>query len=182
MKIHIFGASASGVTTLGVQLSKELKVPYYDSDEFFWLKTAVPFTAKRDPKIRNKMISEQLNNNQDFILGGSIIHWGENVFPDFDLIVFLYLSPKIRMERLKSREMQRYGEIIILDPERKEQYEKFIAWAEDYDHDSGIAERTFKAHKEWLSIQENSRIIEITKNLEVSEKIQLILEEIKKLS
>ncbi|WP_228410094.1 shikimate kinase [Chryseobacterium viscerum] len=35
MKIHIFGASGSGVTTLGKALSEELNLEYFDSDDFF---------------------------------------------------------------------------------------------------------------------------------------------------
>ncbi|CAC9976206.1 hypothetical protein FLAPXU55_03930 [Flavobacterium panici] len=39
MKIHIFGASESGVTTAGEALSKKLDIPYFDSDTYFWEKT-----------------------------------------------------------------------------------------------------------------------------------------------
>ena len=41
--------------------------------------------------------------DENWILGGSIIHWGENLFPEFDLIVFLWLPPEIRLKRLKER-------------------------------------------------------------------------------
>lgn len=35
MKIHIFGASGSGVTTLGNALANQLNIPYFDSDHYF---------------------------------------------------------------------------------------------------------------------------------------------------
>ncbi|CAI8903162.1 hypothetical protein EMIT036CA2_50372 [Chryseobacterium sp. IT-36CA2] len=35
MRIHIFGASGSGVTTLGKALSEKLNIEYLDSDDFF---------------------------------------------------------------------------------------------------------------------------------------------------
>jgi len=53
MKIHLFGASASGVTTLGHALAKKINIPYFDSNEYFWLPSEIPFALKRDPQKRN---------------------------------------------------------------------------------------------------------------------------------
>ncbi|MEM6738348.1 MAG: shikimate kinase [Bacteroidota bacterium] len=36
MQIHIFGASGSGVTTIGKALSKELDLSYFDTDDYYW--------------------------------------------------------------------------------------------------------------------------------------------------
>lgn len=60
MKIHIFGASGSGVTTLGKALAKKLNLTYFDSDEYFWIHTDPPFTTKRNPKERNDLIKMAL--------------------------------------------------------------------------------------------------------------------------
>ncbi|GAB3319388.1 hypothetical protein GCM10027299_11850 [Larkinella ripae] len=38
MKLHLFGASGSGVTTLGTALAAQLHLPYVDSDDYFWEK------------------------------------------------------------------------------------------------------------------------------------------------
>ncbi len=151
MKLHIFGASGSGVTSLGLALAAKLNVPYFDSDDYFWCNTGQPFTQKLHHDERNRRISEDLNNARSWILGGSIIHWGDNVFPPFDLIVFLYLPQAIRIDRLKKREYDRYGASIFNDAERQKQFNDFIAWASDYDHHSGIANRTLKAHRAWLA-------------------------------
>ncbi|REC47279.1 AAA family ATPase [Chryseobacterium pennipullorum] len=178
MRIHIFGASGSGVTTLGKALSEKLGIEYFDSDDFFWLKTKIPFTEKQNPETRNSIISEILHTHENWIFGGSIIHWGEDVFPAFDLIVFLYLPPEIRMERLRKREYERYGDVIIANPERAKQFQEFMNWAKDYDHDTGIATRTLKAHLEWLS-GKDTPLIEISGDYDPEEKINMILDEIK---
>lgn len=46
-KVHILGASGSGTTTLAQALSKELKYKYFDTDDFFWIKTNPPYQQKR---------------------------------------------------------------------------------------------------------------------------------------
>ncbi|OCA72881.1 P-loop NTPase family protein [Chryseobacterium arthrosphaerae] len=178
MRIHIFGASGSGVTTLGKALSEQLNIEYFDSDDFFWLKTKVPFTEKQNPEIRNTTVSDILHTTDSWIFGGSIIHWGENIFPPFDLVIFLYLPPQMRMERLRKREFERYGEEITVNPERAVKSEEFLEWAKDYDHDTGIANRTLNAHREWLT-GIDVPLLEISGNYPVSDKIKVILDRIK---
>ncbi|EJL74307.1 AAA family ATPase [Chryseobacterium populi] len=177
MKIHIFGASGSGVTTLGKTLSEKLNIEYFDSDDFFWLRTKVPFTKRQAPEIRNTTLSQKLTTTNSWILGGSVIHWGENIFPEFDLVIFLYLPQDIRLERLKKREIERYGDEITLNPERQEMFEKFIKWARDYDEDTGIANRTLNAHRDWLS-KISCPVIEINGDYEIDKKIKIILDKI----
>ncbi len=178
MRIHIFGASGSGVTTLGKALSKELDIEYFDSDDFFWLKTEKPFTERQNPETRNSTVSDILHTTENWIFGGSMIHWGENVFPAFDLIIFLYLPPELRMERLRKREYERYGDEITTNPERTEKFQEFMDWAKDYDHNTGVASRTLKAHLEWLS-GINTPLIELSGDYELSQKMDLILDTIK---
>ncbi|WP_194777913.1 AAA family ATPase [Pararhodonellum marinum] len=177
MKLHIFGASGSGVTTLGKFLAKKLGLKYFDSDDYFWIKTEPPFTQRRDPNERNHLIAKDISEIENWILGGSIINWGENFFPDFDLIIFLYLPNEIRIERLKKRELERYGDTIYTDPKRAKQFTEFIAWATDYDHNTGLANRTLDAHNTWLA-QAKNPVLKIIGNKTLDEKLNLILDEL----
>ncbi|CAD0000974.1 shikimate kinase [Flavobacterium salmonis] len=104
MRIHIFGASGSGVTTTGLHLAKKLNVPYFDSDNYFWKKTNPPFLVRHNPMDRNAKVKSDLDDLQNWILGGSIFQWGDNIFPNFDLVIFLYIPREIRIARLKKRE------------------------------------------------------------------------------
>jgi adenylate kinase family enzyme len=175
MKLHIFGASGSGVTTLGQLLADKLGFKYFDSDDYFWMKTEPPFTHRREPNERNQLIVKDISETENWILGGSIIHWGDNLFPDFDLIIFLYIPNEIRIERLKKRELERYGKIIYIDEKRVKQFNHFIAWATDYDNETGLANRTLKAHQNWLT-QNQSPILEIIGDKTLDEKLKLILD------
>ncbi|HXB95598.1 MAG TPA: hypothetical protein VNU70_10580 [Puia sp.] len=61
MTLHLFGASGSGVTTLGHALSDRLGLPYFDADDFFWLPGDPPFTIKRPRDARNTSIRTALD-------------------------------------------------------------------------------------------------------------------------
>lgn len=51
-------------------------------------------------------------------------------------------------------------------------------WANDYDHNTGIANRTLKAHLEWLS-SINTPLVEISGDYELHQKMDIILGTIK---
>ncbi|KUJ61230.1 adenylate kinase [Flavobacteriaceae bacterium CRH] len=178
MKIHIFGASGSGVTTTGEALSEKLNIQYFDSDVYFWEPTDPPFTLKKNPEERNSKIKSALENSENWILGGSIFEWGNEVFPDFDLVIFLWIPSEIRMERLRKREFERYGNVIYTEPGSIKQFEEFINWAADYDANTGIASRNIEAHENWLKTIK-SPVLKITEDLTVTQRIELILEKIK---
>ncbi|MDQ1095502.1 MULTISPECIES: adenylate kinase [Chryseobacterium] len=180
MKLHIFGASGSGVTTLGYALSAETGLAYFDSDDYFWIKTKIPFTEKRNPDERNRLIMKDLEAAGKWILGGSTFTWGNNLFPDFDLVVFLYVPAEVRMERLKKREWERYGDIIFKDAERSRLHKEFITWAEGYDFKTELTNRTLKAHQAWLE-QLKCPVLKIIGTQPVEEKVQLVLEKISEL-
>lgn len=42
--IHILGASGSGTTTLARALAVKTGYAHFDTDDYFWLPTKVPFT------------------------------------------------------------------------------------------------------------------------------------------
>ncbi|MFW0717339.1 adenylate kinase [Pedobacter sp. N23S346] len=177
MKIHLFGASASGVTTLGIALAKKLNIPYFDSDQYFWLPTDPPFISKRDPDERNQLIKTALSKTNHWIFGGSSVSWGNNVFPEFDLIVFLWIPPEVRMRRLKEREFERYGSAIYDDPDRIKKYNEFIEWAAQYDIDpkaSGFKGRSLQVHEDWIKGL-NKEALEIRGDFSVEERIQKIM-------
>lgn len=177
MKLHIFGASGAGVTTLGQALSGKLNIPYFDSDQYFWEQSDPPFTIRRNPPERNALLRNDLDLQDHWIMGGSVIHWGEDALPPFDLIVFLWLPPAIRMDRLLRREHERYGDIIHTDPQRKEQTKAFLEWAADYDNDTGIATRTLHAHEQWLK-QQTAPILELRGDMTVNERLIKTLEQL----
>lgn len=174
LKLHIFGASGSGVTTLGNRLANRLNVSYFDSDDYFWERTEPPYIQRRAPAERNALLLQDLGKQSNWILGGSVIHWGDNLFLEFSLVVFLHLPHEIRMERLKKREYERYGAIIYTDPLRSKQYETFLAWAADYDHHTGIANRTLQAHEDWLK-RLHYPVLRLAGDLSTEERIKQVL-------
>ena len=180
MKIHIFGASGSGVTILGLALAEKMGCPYFDNDSYFWEKSDPPFTIRRDPELRNSMLLSDLSQTPNWINGGSMVQWGEE-FPElFDLAVFLLLPLDVRLQRLRNREHERYGDVIYTNPVRKKQADDFIAWASGYDNSTiksqsgkGLG-RTLQVHRDWIATLK-CPILEIAGDTTTEERISRIL-------
>lgn len=175
MHINIFGASGSGVTTLGQTLSEKLDYPYFDSDHYFWFPSDPPFTNRRPPQERNAMINNEMAGMQNWILGGSVINWNNNW--QFDLSVFLYIPPAIRIRRLQERELERYGDIIYTDRERNKLYNEFIEWARGYD-ELITNSRSLHSHKNWMNNIKTPLLV-IEGDTTVKERMELVLRKIK---
>lgn len=75
MRIHITGASGSGVTTLGLALAERLGIPAVDADSFYWVPTETPFTKKRDREERLVMVLTELAKCKDAVFSGSCLDW-----------------------------------------------------------------------------------------------------------
>lgn len=180
MKIHILGASGSGVTTLGNALGKKLAIPYFDSDNYYWEKSDPPFTIKRDINERYAVVNQLLHQHDDWIFGGSVISWDMSVFPAFDLIVFLWIPASVRMERIKAREYARYGDHMYNDPQQKKSTEDFLIWAADYDNNTGIATRTLQAQEAWLA-KRTCPVLEIRGDYTTEQRVAVIMDKLNNL-
>ena len=99
-RIHILGASGSGVTTLGFALAERLGCCCFDSDDYFWLSTAPPYEVKRDRAQRPTLLMRDLSAHAAWILSGSACGWGDVAIPLFDAVVYLWLPTAVRLERL----------------------------------------------------------------------------------
>jgi adenylate kinase family enzyme len=148
-RVHILGASGSGTTTLGRALAARLQSPHFDTDDYLWLPTDPPFTQQQERTACQHLLMDSLTAHAAWVLSGSLCGWGDVAIPLFELVVFLWLPPEIRMERLRQREYERYGARIMPDGDIYESSQAFLAWAAAYD-DGDVDIRSGRLHDEWL--------------------------------
>ena len=149
VRLHVFGASGSGTTTLGQAVEAAIGLPHFDSDSFFWLPTEPPFTAPRPKPERDAMAFQALSGSDQWVLSGSIVSWSPTVVELVDRAVFLYLPSQVRLARLRARETERYGDRIEPGGDMHEASTAFLAWAERYDT-AGLEQRSLATHEAWM--------------------------------
>lgn len=149
-RIHIFGASGSGTSTLGRALAVELNIPHLDTDAYYWKLTDPPFTYKREPAERLRRIYCDIEGEMSWVLSGSLCGWGDPLIPHFTVAVFLFLEPAERMQRLAVRECSRYGDRILPSGDLCTAHLEFMDWARSYDS-AQTPTRSLDLHERWMN-------------------------------
>jgi len=170
MRIHIFGASGSGTTTLGRALADAFRLQHFDSDTFFWLPTEPPFTTPRPKPDRDAMAIDALAKAPEWVLSGSIVGWKVDVVAPITAAVFLYLPAEVRMARLRARETERYGNRIGPGGDMYEASSAFLAWAERYEF-AGLEQRSLATHRAWMRTL-SVPVLELDGDLTVDERVE----------
>lgn len=147
-RIHLFGASGSGTTTLGRSLAEAIGARHLDTDTYYWVPTDPPFTTKRDPAERIARIERDVAGHVDWVLSGSLCSWGDPLLPRFTLAVLLLVDPETRMARLVERERARYGPRILPGGDMHAAHVAFMDWARSYDH-ARAPVRSLDLHERW---------------------------------
>jgi adenylate kinase family enzyme len=180
MKILIFGASGSGTTTLANSLSKKTGFLHLEVDNFYWKPTNPPFQEKVDKAVRQKNLLLDFQSYDDVIVCGSLVSWGKVWETAFDFVVFIYLENDIRMQRLKNREIERYGDQLSTDKQTQGNSEAFLDWANKYE-DPNFSGRSLKIHEDWIK-KIDCPILRIDGSGSLTDKTNYIVEYLKKIN
>jgi hypothetical protein len=140
-------------TTLGAALAERLGLPHEDADAFFWVPTQPPFITCRPADERLVLLQQRLPATGHWVFTGSAIRWATLLEPYYDMIVFLRLDPKMRLERLKGREILRYGARIEGEGDMVAASAEFLEWAASYDT-AGLEHYGLATHETWLADQQ----------------------------
>ena len=149
-RIHIFGASGSGTSTLAAAIGGQFGHTHLDTDTFFWEPTDPPFSEIRPVAARQAMLARALEAHRRWVLSGSLCGWGDIFIDRFELAIFLHIPHDVRMARITARERQRYGNAIEEGGALRAHHLEFIEWASKYDSaDENM--RSLVLHEKWMA-------------------------------
>lgn len=174
-RIHIFGASGSGTTTIAKCACSALGYKHFDSDSYFWAPSAIPFSAERLRDECVNMMNHDLSACERWLLSGSLTGWGDALVHYFDLVVFVYVPRNIRLSRLEKREYERYGGDIKPGGSMYESSQTFLEWAGSYDEGTQTG-RSLHKHEKWL--EEIKRPVLRITNVSLDDSVNAVLEAI----
>jgi hypothetical protein len=130
---------------LGRALADQWSVPHADVDDYFWLPTSPPYIQKRPEEERLRLMNEVFLPRSSWVLSGSVMGWGDSLLAMCDGVVFLTVDAELRMNRLREREIARYGEV------DDDAHRAFFEWARGYD-DPTFPGRSRVRHERWLAM------------------------------
>jgi hypothetical protein len=143
---------------------------HLDTDDFYWLRTDPPFTTPRAREARIDLLLRRALPELSWVLSGSALGWGEKIEPLFDLVVFLYIDPELRLRRLRDREAARHGARIQPGGDMVDGSREFFEWAARYDT-AGPEQRSLAAHERWLA-QQRCRVLRLDSSRPVTDLVR----------
>ncbi len=151
MKFHIFGASGSGTTSLGKSLARDFGITAFDADSYYWKKTDPHFTTKNSIPDRHRLLLNDMEGLDQWVLSGSMDSWSEPFRPLFSAAIFVTSNSELRIQRLREREYAAYGERIKSGGDMHKDHEYFIKWAQQYEKGE-MEGRSLKRHEQFIKV------------------------------
>lgn len=149
-RVHIFGPSGAGTSTLGRHLAGRLASQHFDTDDFYWEPSDPPFRTKRPVPERRALMQAVFLPRSDWVLSGSLDSWSDGIAERFTAAVFLTLDAETLQARLEAREHRRYGAAMEPGGAFHEECAAFLHWAAGYDRGARPG-RSRARHEAWAA-------------------------------
>lgn len=134
--IMIIGPSGSGKTTLGKIVAQKLGYPYFDVDDYIWKQnTDSPYTQMYTRGEKISRLSNDIAPYEHFVMAGSMSSFHYAFDEMFEMMVLLYVSPDIRIERVHKRAIERFGERVLEGGDMYEAHMRFLNDNRSYEGD-----------------------------------------------
>lgn len=122
--IIIFGANGSGKTTLGRELSRVLGFKRMDAEDYYFREAEIPYSDSRSKDEVISLMLADIEKHRTFIISTCIGDLGDVIPQYYRLAVYIEAPYELRMERVKQRVLDRFGERVLEGGDMYEQEQK----------------------------------------------------------
>ena len=127
--IIVFGANGSGKTTLGRELARILSFKHMDHEDYAFNKSEIPYTDPRTNEECIELMLADIEKYRSFIISAVTGDFGNKIPQYYKLAVYLKAPLELRMERVKQREYDKFGDRVREGGDMYEQrleFHKFV--------------------------------------------------------
>lgn len=168
--IIVCGLNGVGKSTLGKALAEKLNFYFIDVEDLYFPKTNSDYVYA-SPRTREeveKLLFSEIKAHKNFIFSSVKGDYGEAVYPYFQYAILIDAPKDIRIQRVKNRSFQKFGNRMLLGGDLHEQEEHFFSFV------NSRAENTVE---EWVQCL-NCPIIRVDGTKPIAENIDFIIEQI----
>ena len=116
MGIIVCGLNGSGKSTLGKALAKKLHFHFIDNEDLYFSKTNAHYiyASPRTREEVEKLLWSEIRAHENFVFTSVKGDYGETIYPFFQYAVLIDVPRDIRIQRVKNRSFQKFGERMLL--------------------------------------------------------------------
>ncbi|MDD4494604.1 MAG: AAA family ATPase [Eubacteriales bacterium] len=127
--IIVFGANGSGKTTLGHELSCILNFKHMDIEDYHFEKSEIPYAVERPREDCLNLMLADIEKHHSFVLSAVTGDFGDIIPQYYELAVYLSAPLDTRIERIKQRSYEKFGERIREGGDMYGQHMEFVDFA-----------------------------------------------------
>lgn len=141
--IIICGLNGAGKSTLGKALAEKLEFYFIDNEDLYFPKTD-PNYIYASPCTREeavKLFFSEIKEHENFVFASVKGNYGEAIYPFLQYAVLIDVPKDIRLQRVKNRSFQKFGNRMLPGGDLYEPEERFFDF---------VKSRTENTVEEWV--------------------------------
>lgn len=165
-KIIICGGNGAGKSTLGKALADKTGWIFKDIEDYYFPKTDPDYlySVQRTEEEVVSLLNEDLKHNDNIILASVRGNYSEETEKMFTCAVYINVPKEIRLQRIRQRSYDKFGERIFKDGDLYEREEAFFEL---------VKKRSDKTVTDWLETMDIP-IIEVDGTSSTDENAEII--------
>ena len=170
MGIIICGLNGSGKSTLGKALAEKLEFHFVDTEDLYYPKTNPDYvySSPRTREEAEKILFNEIKAHENLVFASVKGDYGEHICPFFRCAVLIDVPKDIRMQRVRNRSFQKFGDRMLTGGDLYEQEEKFFEFAES---------RPENTVEEWIQSLK-CPVIRVDGTKSIEENVDFIIEQL----
>lgn len=173
MGIIVCGLNGSGKSTLGKALAEKLHFHFIDNEDLYFPKTDANYTyaSPRSREEVEKLLWGEIKSHENFVFTSVKGDYGESICSFFQYVILINVPKNIRIQWVKNRSFQKFGERMLLGGDLHKQEEKFFDF---------VKSRPENTVEEWVKSLK-CPVLRIDGTKPIEENVDFIIEQIQNL-
>lgn len=168
--IIVCGLNGGGKSTLGKLLSEKLRFHFIDNENLFFPKadSNYTFASPRSHEEAIELLMKEVKVHENFVFAAVKGDYGKEILPFYQYAVLIEVPKDVRLNRVRMRSFQKFGNRMLPGGDLHECEEKFFDM---------VNYRTENYVEEWVKSL-NCPVIRIDGTKPVEDNIRIIIEKI----
>ena len=126
--ISMRGLNGSGKGALGKSLADKLDFHFVDIEDLYFPKmnSSYVYSSSRTHAEVEKLLFDEIKAHENFVFASVKGDFGKHIYPFFQYAVLIDVPKDIRIQRVKNRSFQKFGNRMLIGGDLYEQEEKFF--------------------------------------------------------
>lgn len=128
MGIMVCGLNGTGKSTLGKALAEKMHFHFIDSEDLYFPKSNPDYVyaSPRTGEEVQKLLLQEMKAHENFVFASVKGDYGDAVYSFFQYAVLIHVPRDIRLQRIKNRSLQKFGNRMLPGGDLYEQEENFF--------------------------------------------------------